>query len=182
MCIYSFCNNHHEDYGWFVKAPWTTNGGFAKHAKTIDEVFLKLRLAAKEFGADENNRAKSIIPYVMIQPCMRNRREYKIVCLNRVPIYITSYSKKSGRAFGTVEEKLAFAKLAIEILGKRIPFALLDGLIRVDIFINAKGEMVVNEFEGFEAGYADGKHDLTVEEFLSEYWEKKILKFVYGKE
>jgi hypothetical protein len=85
---------------------------------------------------------------------MYNRREYKVVALNGKPLYIasiaTGYNKVSkpgiNEAFGSTNRLLEFAGEAIEQLLSNAPFAITDGLMRVDIFEDATGCMVVNKF------------------------------------
>ena len=116
----------------------------------------------------------------MIQPCMMNRKEYKVVLLNKIAISVTSVGK--GASFGYKELLFQWAQDAVKLLEQSCPDALLDGLIRVDIFCNAQGEWKVNEFEGFEAGFwskAEPYNDLVVQKFLIAYWLNYILKYVY---
>ena len=49
---------------------------------------------------------------------------------------------------------MAFAKNAVQELKIRVPECICDGLVRVDIFTNANGNLVVNEFESLEAEYS----------------------------
>jgi hypothetical protein len=63
------------------------------------------------------------------------------------------------------------------------PFAITDGLFRVDIFQTLSGKMVVNEFESLDAAYdtaSTGTYDyqaLTYN-FLQKYWQQKIAKCI----
>lgn len=84
---------------------------------------------------------------------MANNFEYKVVCWNKVPRYIASRQKGYGFAFadGKEQEVLAFAGRAVQLLSERHSSAILDGLVRVDIFTTATNDMVVNEFESLEA-------------------------------
>jgi len=52
----------------------------------------------------------------------------------------------------------------------------LDGMVRVDIFVSNEGKLVVNEIEGTEAVYftTDTDREYATEHFLQNYWEKKI--------
>jgi len=161
-----------------VKAPYTTNKKCRFFAPTIEKVFDSLDIIYGRYGPN-SDRSHSIIPYIMIQPCMKNRIEYKTVLLNKKAIAYSSVNK--GKAFGTRELHFKWAEDAINLLEKNCPEALLDGLTRVDSFCNAKEEWRVNEFEGFEAGFTTTPdNDLTVQEFLVAYWFKYILKYVYG--
>ena len=57
---------------------------------------------------------------------------------------------------------------------------ILDGLVRVDIFKNNEGTLVVNELESLEARYFTVN---TTElgssmKFLEDYWERKIYEYI----
>ena len=117
---------------------------------------------------------------------MHNRREYKVVVLNNSPVYIAGIStgsskSKNGvnRAFSDFEELQKFAGQAVDRLRLAAPFAITDGLFRVDIFQTAAGKMVVNEFESLDAEYqspASGTAEATYT-FLEKYWYHKIEMF-----
>ena len=53
--------------------------------------------------------------------------------------------------------------------------AIIDGLFRVDIFINKEGMFVVNEFESLEANY-DGAPNMeaATRSYLISYWLRKL--------
>ena len=56
-------------------------------------------------------------------------------------------------------EIFQFAESAVKVLAKNCPAAIVDGLIRVDIFQRNDGKFVVNEFESFEADFnPSGSH------------------------
>ena len=71
---------------------------------------------------------------------------------------------------------MAFAKNAVQELKIRVPECVCDGLVRrVEIFTNANGNLVVNEFESLEAEYSSTeKNDLEITNFLVAFWEKHI--------
>jgi len=136
------------------------------------------------------------LPYLMIQPCMFNRKEVKIVVLNNAPLYkagITTGScarSKTGinRAFSDLDGLLTFASKAVDKFREAAPYAVTDGLFRVDIFQTATGQMVVNEFESLDAGYGTAaKAGLGIDyqsvtwTFLKTYWQKKIEECVVTK-
>lgn len=167
--------------GWVVKAPFTTNCHYVKFPKTIDKV-IKLIKNAPEHQVVGFNQ----IPYLMVQPCMHNRKEYKVVMLNHHPIYVSSLSNsnkrsKSGicKAFGgegnDKQELLAFCAAQLTELKNNCPSAITDGLFRVDVFQNFDGTMVVNEFESLEAAhFGTPGQEIKVSDFLFRYWLLKI--------
>ena len=124
------------------------------------------------------------MPYFFIQPIMSNTREYKIVLFNGKAIY-TAYSPTSvnqGFKFSIEnsreECRFHFAETALEMFKKRCPYAIADGLVRVDIFENQAGKLVVNEFESLEAGYSHAHISKTgiVQSLLDQYWVDKLFK------
>ena len=80
-------------------------------------------------------------------------------------------SRKHSKSFNvTVETLYEFAEEATRRLRVALPYAIADGLFRVDIMMY-KDRLVVNEFESFEATYTGVE---GVEMFLQTYWERKI--------
>ena len=130
------------------------------------------------------------LPYLMIQPCMYNRKEYKIVSLHQEPLYEASIA--SGRnkrsagginsAFAETNVLLAFADVVIRRFRLHAPFAITDGLLRVDIFQDVNGKLVVNEIESLDAEYGcstyDARFQIITHNFLNKYWEKKLADFL----
>jgi len=172
-------DNEENGCGWVIKAPFTTNCESVRFAKSFDHMKTFMGSLSKKYFGN--------VPYLMIQPCMYNRFEAKIVVLNNQPLYkagiITgSQSKSNGgirRAFSDMDGLLTFAGVALEKFRSAAPYAITDGLFRVDIFQNLSGHMVVNEFESLEADYGckpSGSVDFQsfTCTFLTNYWRKKI--------
>ena len=127
----------------------------------------------------------------MIQPCVYNRKEYKIIFLNSDPFYISSVdsrsSKKSAnginRAFSSSphDKLIAFCKESLQCFQANCPHAIVDGLFRIDVMQMRCGKFVVNEFESLEANYY-GKletQEFVVSLFLKNYWINKIRSVFY---
>ncbi len=53
--------------------PYTTNREFVKYAKTAEDILRYVLLAREIYGTR--------VPYAMIQPCLQNKKEYKVVAL-----------------------------------------------------------------------------------------------------
>ena len=169
-------NCKEEGMGWVVKLPFVTNQ-IVKGIKTKEEVYKKL---AKIFNDD----FRGIYPYAMIQPCMKNRKEYKVVYIPSKNItYISSTSRtascgngKRAFSFGDHSELFAFVKKVVEFFQAECPYVICDGLFRVDVFMNQANELVVNEFESLEAVYYSSRSTLenTVTDFLKSYWLDKL--------
>jgi hypothetical protein len=73
-----------------VKAPYTTNCHYIKYPKTVGKVVKCIAKANQELAA--------VIPYVMLQACMKNRKEYKVVLFNEQVQYL-SYNPRKGNFF-----------------------------------------------------------------------------------
>jgi hypothetical protein len=164
-----------EGCGWVVKAPYTTNSEFVRFPKTLEQIKQHLCIAKnKYFGS---------IPYMLLQPCMENRKEYKVVVLNENPVYVSYNPKNSGskcKSFSKSphEELFQFARSAVQKLKFNCPESILDGLVRVDIFQNKAKQFVVNEFESLDAAYSANEGNMVKDsltfEFLVLYWYCKI--------
>jgi hypothetical protein len=89
--------------------------------------------------------------YILLQPALRNRKEYKCVFLNGEFVHEFNASSSVGPAFSlnpSTKDRMhrrlvEFAKNALDRLEKRCPYAALKGLIRVDV-------METQQLETFE--------------------------------
>lgn len=171
-----FINQYTEGDGWVLKLPFSTNAQTVTMGVDTVDILPAIRVHYRQFG--------DIIPYTMLQPRMSNRKEYKFVFFGGEFQYIASLNRlKSGKAFMTTKEQKArgqeFALDAIKLVKMMCPFAILDGIVRVDIFQTISGNYVVNEFETLEArifSAGSGGHDreLSVRGKSSLYWEAAI--------
>ena len=175
IIICSFCEIHAniEKCGFVVKAPFTTNSDFIRFAKSYKEVeeTIKRGFVDKKIG---NNK----ITYLMVQPCIFNRKEYKVVCFDSNPIFISymcsNKRSKDGinKAFITKENEknlLRFCNEAILEFKQRCPY----------VFQLCSGHFVVNEFESLEANYYSSnmkadKEEFSITQLLENYWYKKL--------
>ena len=171
-----FLEARNEGRGWVVKFPFVTVREGMRFCKTPDEVFKALEIAAGKFGGR--------IPYAMVQPCLLNRKEYKVVVLNGKASHLLPQSAgvrlggKGVRGFSAYPhtDLFQFAELAVELLRERCPGSHTEGLMRVDVMQTGDGNMIVNEFESLEALYmsaASNQTDRTVT-FLREYWAERV--------
>jgi hypothetical protein len=123
-----------------------------------------------------------LLPYVIIQPCLHNRREMKVVCFGGRPLYVsTSSAKRSSDGINRSipnkphEKLFKFVEHAMHCYLTHCPYAILDGLFRVDVMQTKDGEYVVNEFESLEAAYYKGDYEeALVHTFLEKYWFEKL--------
>jgi len=123
------------------------------------------------------------IPYLMLQPIMSNRREYKVVLFNHVVQHTAgSYTEKAGYPFSkeNLQSMVNFAEDSLRYCKNQCPFMITDGLVRVDIFENQSGQLVVNELESLEAGYEHIKINVTgnLNEKLKFYWKERLIKYI----
>lgn len=160
--------HYDEGHGVIIKHPYVTHMTCPPALTSKAAVISKLNSVA---NAIEEGRALEI-SYTMMQPRMECRTEAKVVCFNGTAMYIAT-TLFHGGSIGTTDEMLEFAEKAIRDLAKACPFAILDGLVRVDIFRNKAGQLVVNEFESLEADFAHNKKDGDVFTALSLYWFNK---------
>jgi hypothetical protein len=117
---------------------------------------------------------------------MSNRKEYKVVVFNQEVQYI-AYNSKNAKSKGTFAfsaqphtELIAFVHQVVQDLKLSCPSFIYDGLVRVDVFQNQYGEMVVNELESLEADYHASNNNRgnvaqhAVTEKLTNYWSEQI--------
>ena len=119
----------------------------------------------------------------MVQPCMKNRKEYKVVYIpSKSILYVSSSTTTAGhykKAFPTGKDHcdlFDFVKRAVDVFQDACPHSICDGLFRVDVFMNQANAYIVNEFESLEAVYY-GKSVLesAVTNYLKEYWLGKLM-------
>ena len=174
--ILKFTEQYDEGHGWILKLPFTTNGEGLKFCKTVGDIFNGIRINALEFGGR--------LSYSMLQPCLANRKEYKIIILQGHAKYVADISqrKNCGTPFSdsphTNLKKLA--EKVCEIFEARCAGALVLPLLRVDI-MKSKNGLVVNELESLEACYFSKQFD----EFeaatyvgLQTFWKENIMLLV----
>jgi hypothetical protein len=154
-----------EGKGWVVKMPYVTNTK-VKFCRTFEQVLNALDLIFN----------KGFAPYAMLQACMINRREYKVVCLNSEPIYIAHIKTfRSGKSFSTEPHTLLFefVRSAIQSIKASMPGTFTEALFRVDVFKRNDGRLVVNEFENMEAGFESScENEAIVHDFIRNFWNK----------
>lgn len=165
-----------EGCGWVVKPPFVTCGTHFK----VFQCQLKLLEHLEKFFVDD---VDCIFPYTMIQPCMSNRKEYKVIYIPSKSIqYIISRTARCGSGVSYSVKPhtrlFDFVRRACNVFREHCPYAITDGLFRVDVFQTKLGELVVNEFESLDAAYYGGGRDISfhVTNFLFEYWLNLLTK------
>jgi len=121
------------------------------------------------------------VPYVMLQERVKCNNEVKLVFLDGVYHHTLSCTTKTitmSLAGVTDAELVHFATTVMQSLAEHDEY-ILDGLVRVDVFKDNDGELVVNELESLEARTFTLNEGLAnaTQDFLEQYWEKKLYNF-----
>ena len=169
--INNFLDANNEGCGWVVKYPFTTMRDGLKFCKTKHDVYHSLAIASFEYSWR--------VFYAMIQSCLKTRKEYKVVVLNGkashvLPQKANGVVVKGGKGFSDAPhaDLFRFAETGVERLSQICAGTISDFIIRVDVMQRANGNMIINEFESFEAVYTSGKvNEMHVaQRFFHEYW------------
>ena len=131
------------------------------------------------------------IPSALIQPEIPENAEVKIICFNGKAEFRNMIKKsKDGRSpFGRGREKdkmfFEFAEHVIAALRRLCPSAIVDQIVRVDMFGFRKfpGVFIVNELEGYESakwgtGTLAGDHISRVTVKTQEYWITLLCRLI----
>lgn len=121
----------------------------------------------------------------MVQPCLYNRKEYKVICINQEPLYIASIGSNNLKCTGGINksfvdkkcpsELFSFCKQALAKFKSQCPYAITEGLFRIDVFQMKSGKFVVNELESLEATYySTNETEFKVTQHIENYWENQI--------
>ena len=118
---------------------------------------------------------------------MANKKEYKVVLFNKEARYI---SVLPCNTIGTAFSQKPHAKLmslamdVVKELASVYPNALVDSLMRVDVFQTKTGTLVVNEFESLEADHHSPHSDLEkldVDDNIRQYYESILRSIIDAK-
>ena len=150
----------------------------------MDELYRDLK------KADLAARERGICWYLMLQPCLFNQKEYKVVLRgfkgSTNSIAANPHHHRGEKKFSTPHELKEFAEKAISTLAKKHPGAIVEGLNRVDIMQMKSGKLVVNEIEGFEALYekkgsrtSDETENNLTHKHMVEFWASILGHFLY---
>ena len=120
------------------------------------------------------------VPYLILQEKVKNNVEVKVVFLGGQFSHIASIgSSKVKQSLPNFETKeiVQFASWALQSLEQEMNgCAILDGLVRVDVFESNNRTLVVNEFESLDAGFEcchESKNNATTA-YLKMYWQSKL--------
>jgi hypothetical protein len=148
-------------------------------------------------NADVLAKPPLVLPYMIMQPALRNRKEFKCVFFAGVLqhiCFVGYHAACQSFSFENHERLIEFSTKAIVLLKRRCPAAIVDGLVRVDVMetneleifqpsddeaymssfewcVHAgryyRRKIVVNEFEGVQANYKDSAE---LDSKLARYW------------
>ena len=143
-----------------------------KFCKTTGDVINQARKNAVNFGHR--------MSYSMLQPCLANRKEYKVAVVDGKATFVADIDQHAGlgEPFSQAphRELKAFAEQCCDILESCCDGALIHPLLRVDIMHTRNG-IVVNEFESIEAYFYSkqfDKFELQTYDYLRQYWTRTI--------
>jgi hypothetical protein len=121
------------------------------------------------------------IPYMMLQHRATCNNEVKLCFLNKKFSHMHSGNNvmKSLRSY-TQEDLVRFAFQSLQSIASLNETYVLDGLIRVDMFRDSQGMLVINELESLEANFysTKGVGEAQTSKFLRHYWYKKICESI----
>ena len=120
-----------EDCGWIVKLPFVTNRK-PFTTKSVD------RMCEYLYNWVFKSESVMVYPYIMIQPCLSNRREYKVITIPSQNITYIANVKGKGNAYSVAphERILNFAMETVQYFKSRCSHAITHHpLFRVDILL-----------------------------------------------
>ncbi len=89
--FHRFCRRNHEGCGYVLKMPYTTNSAFVRYPNCLSDILKSFKVCCKRYA--------SYMPYVMLQPCMCNNKENKVVVVAGKALYVSENKNKSGRQY-----------------------------------------------------------------------------------
>ena len=129
------------------------------------------------------------IPSAIIQPEIPENAEVKIICFNGKAEFrnVIKRSKDGRSPFGRGRDKkyFAFAEHVIATLRRLCPSAIVDQVVRVDMFgfRHLPDVFIVNELEGYESakwgsGTTAGDHISRVTVLTTEHWKALLCRLI----
>ena len=168
--------------GWIVKLPFVTNRK-PFTTKSIDRLFEYL------YNWVFKSESARVYPYIMVQPCLSNKREYKVITIPSQDIIYIASAKGTGHAYSIAphERILNFAKETVQYFKTSCPHAITHQLFRVDILQTRDNKLVVNEFESIDANFVPNfgrsfhantsSLEYQVKSFVETFWRDQFLSF-----
>jgi hypothetical protein len=160
-----------------IKSAFVTNRNFYHFYVENDDLAVFNILDRVQRMMSENEECFAV-PYIMLQERVVPVKEVKLVFLGGKFEYISSFDiatvQKSLPGFSD-DDLISFATAAVQTVSAYDEY-ITDGLVRVDIFKNNEGKLVVNELESLEARHptVNLSEEGRCKSFLEIYWQKKI--------
>jgi len=170
--------DHDYGAGWYIKVPYTANG-LHYHNRSYNN----LAEIIKEVNSAIGKNLKEIFPYLLLQPTIPNKKEYKVIMFDGIPQYFHQrnaslyYSPRHGS--DAAVEVMNFAKDVYHALYSRTTNIILSGLIRMDIMrvkTDLESRLVINEVEGIDSAYyaKDYEKEISAKVFIRKHWYRII--------
>lgn len=184
--VKDFMKGQSADQKYIVKAPFVTNKQhYQSHASSFESIMTALNAVYADQHVKISRRKCYEIPYMMLQCRVPDSTEPKLAFIGGQFSHFCGHRKGTAGSRGVIkslpshsqQDIIAFAETVVTIMQHFDDLkVILDGLIRVDLFDDGKGKLVVNEIESLEAAYnvTDEEANNRVQTFLDQYWEKKI--------
>ena len=163
-----------------MKLPFVTNRK-PFTTKSIDRLFEYL------YNWVFKSESVRVYPYIMVQPCLSNKREYKVITIPSQDIIYIASAKGTGHAYSIAphERILNFAKETVQYFKTSCPHAITHQLFRVDILQTRDNKLVVNEFESIDANFVPNfgrsfhtsSLEYQVKSFVETFWRDQFLSF-----
>jgi len=149
------------------KMPFTTHSQAIVFPSTLQEILEAIQIMFRRY--------KGKIHYGILQPCLKNRKEYKIIFNNGSFLHENFEPKtpKGSKCFGDSASRRVFAEEVMSVLKERIPGLLYAPVMRLDIMFY-KGKMVLNEVESLEA-VSQGPKDYKLYAHIDSFWRDYII-------
>ena len=167
---------------YIIKAPFSTNSmHFKKFVTTSNAMDYIVTVRNDIFGP---RPTCYVIPYLILQERVdatlannKKVKEPKLVFLNgQFSHFCSTVGRSSINSLPgfSSDALIRFGETVLDLLDREL--FILDGLVRVDLFLSNEGTLVLNELESLEAGTLCSDHvaDTRTMQFLEEYWERKL--------
>lgn len=172
----------HPARKWILKAPYVTNSiHFKKYVKTVDQAMAALKTVCNNIYLGRGKFHCHEIPYMMLQQRVTDNGEVKLCFLNKRFSHILQGDglKQSFKGY-TQDDIILFAYHCLNSLSHLDNVFIIDGMVRVDLFKDDQGLLVLNELESLDATYFTTKEKQAFQtvQFLENYWIEKICENV----
>lgn len=168
-----------------MKAPYVTNSGyFKRYVNTVSDAMAHIKTVCDNIyrrqGGSQTHPCYEI-PYMLLQQRVLCNDEAKLCFFNmKFSHFVSGKNLKHSFKGYTKEDLIMFAYHCLQSIKHLENQYVLDGLVRVDLFKDDQGLLVVNELESLEASISSlvEKNRCQSSEFLTDYWYCKICESI----